>query len=349
MFIRAKVDSLTYKGLGTITSESGKKYFVENVWPGDEGKFEIVEEKKTYGFAKIKKLDIKSSFRKKAECEYQDKCGGCPWMIAEYSSQLKEKENILKSLLKKNKIECEIDPIIESKPLYYKNRIQIQVDHNEIGFFQKNTNNIVDIEKCIIANEKINEQINYLRSSKNLEDKKYFLDDDLDNEDIIHALSKFKQSNSFINEKMKTYIASIIEPSKYCLELFSGNGNFSEILAKQYKKIDAFDCSIKSPKDLENVNFIESNIYQKNFIDILENKYQVLFLDPPRSGLKNLNQIIRKLKSIKKIIYVSCDISTQLRDISKLENYRVCNIQPFDAYPQTPHLENILTLNKIKF
>ena len=82
-------------------------------------------------------------------------------------------------------------------------------------------------------------------------------------------------------------------------------------------------------------------------IDIIE-KPDVSIIDPPRSGLhpKALKNII-KLKQ-KKIIYISCNPSTQARDLKEfLEfGYKVKNIIPVDMFPHTPHIESVVTLVK---
>ena len=77
-------------------------------------------------------------------------------------------------------------------------------------------------------------------------------------------------------------------------------------------------------------------------------KPDIIILDPPRAGMheNTLNEIL-KLNS-KKIIYVSCNPSTQARDIKLLSehNYMIKNIQPVDMFPHTPHIENIVLMEK---
>lgn len=72
-----------------------------------------------------------------------------------------------------------------------------------------------------------------------------------------------------------------------------------------------------------------------------------LFLDPPRSGMKNLNHLVSELKNLQSIFYLSCSPDSMLQDIVSLKNFRIKKIIPFDAYPQTPHLEVLSILEKI--
>ena len=71
----------------------------------------------------------------------------------------------------------------------------------------------------------------------------------------------------------------------------------------------------------------------------------VIITDPPRDGMhkKVVEQIIKI--GAKRIVYISCNSSTQARDLSLLdEKYKVTNIQPVDMFPQTHHVENIVVL-----
>jgi 23S rRNA (uracil1939-C5)-methyltransferase/tRNA (uracil-5-)-methyltransferase len=74
-----------------------------------------------------------------------------------------------------------------------------------------------------------------------------------------------------------------------------------------------------------------------------------LVLDPPRAGCSPsfLKQLLRFAPG--RVIYVSCDPQTQVRDIrGMLPHYRITAIQPFDLFPQTKHGENVVTLIRNK-
>lgn len=75
---------------------------------------------------------------------------------------------------------------------------------------------------------------------------------------------------------------------------------------------------------------------------------QTVILDPPRAGCDKA--LIEKLLSVKpeKIIYLSCNPSTQARDVALLlEAYKIEKITPFNFFPKTPHIENLVILTKI--
>ena len=71
-----------------------------------------------------------------------------------------------------------------------------------------------------------------------------------------------------------------------------------------------------------------------------------VILDPPRAGCDK--KLITRLLEVTPptIIYLSCNPATQARDISMLLNkYTISHIQPFNFFPRTPHIENLVILS----
>ena len=68
----------------------------------------------------------------------------------------------------------------------------------------------------------------------------------------------------------------------------------------------------------------------------------VIIIDPPRNGL-NIQTINNILKyNSKKIIYVSCDPMTLVRDLKVFSDlYEIASITPFDMFPNTHHVESV--------
>jgi 23S rRNA (uracil1939-C5)-methyltransferase len=74
----------------------------------------------------------------------------------------------------------------------------------------------------------------------------------------------------------------------------------------------------------------------------------VVVLDPPRAGVHP--KVIEALMLVvpQKIIYVSCNPSSQARDLALMQDYyRLAAVQPVDMFPQTPHVENVVKLERI--
>ena len=76
----------------------------------------------------------------------------------------------------------------------------------------------------------------------------------------------------------------------------------------------------------------------------------VLFTDPPRAGCSREFLDAAIALSPEKIVYISCNIETQARDVHHLvkHGYKVRACRPFDMFPHTRHIENIILLTKEK-
>jgi 23S rRNA (uracil1939-C5)-methyltransferase len=139
------------------------------------------------------------------------------------------------------------------------------------------------------------------------------------------------------------------------LDLYCGNGNFTIPLsgkAASILGIEEYRPSIESARrnsetnGAVNAQFQCSEVVQgiENLIDKGE-KFDLVLLDPPRSGAKEAVQLISELLP-KRIIYVSCDPATLARDLSSLKKkgFSVLRSRPVDMFPQTYHIESITLL-----
>lgn len=140
-------------------------------------------------------------------------------------------------------------------------------------------------------------------------------------------------------------------------DLYCGIGTISLFIAKYAKKVygvEIVEQAIKDAKqnakinNIENVQFIagdtkivlEDLIYKKGIIA------DIVIFDPPRKGLDNnsINNIL-KIKP-KKIVYISCNPATLIRDLALFEKlYEVKTIIPVDMFPFTKHVECVAVLN----
>lgn len=164
MIENCQITGLDHNGRG-ITHINDKIAFVTNALPD-----EIVDLKKTKENKKIieaETIEIKkeSKERIKAICPYYQECGGCDLMHMKYESQLNFKQNKIKEIMKKYAgLDITIEPIVTSnQPLYYRNKITLQVKNGIIGLYSKKSNDLIPINKCLISDPKINEIISQLK------------------------------------------------------------------------------------------------------------------------------------------------------------------------------------------
>lgn len=171
--------------------------------------------------------------------------------------------------------------------------------------------------------------------------------------------SAFTQVNSSVNELMIKTVLEWAELSEATtvLDLYSGIGNFSIPLALKSKEVLGVEISKNSVKlankNLE-LNSINNTVFQNassedavNILNDQEEKFDLVVLDPPREGAKEIIDGLVKL-SPEKIIYISCDPATLARDLGKLSEsgYKVEKVRPFDMFPQTFHIESVTLLTK---
>lgn len=113
--------------------------------------------------------------------------------------------------------------------------------------------------------------------------------------------------------------------------------------------------AIEDAKVNSQVNNIENTLfYAGDMKDILTNDFiaqhgrpDVIITDPPRAGMHPdvINVILNAAP--KRIVYVSCNPATQARDLQLMDaEYKVDAVQPVDMFPHTPHVENVVLLEK---
>ena len=142
------------------------------------------------------------------------------------------------------------------------------------------------------------------------------------------------------------------------LDLYCGNGNFSIPLAGCAKKLvglEGYMPSIIDAKRNSELNNLTNAVFycadaalelQKHVA--AGEDYDVVVLDPPRSGAAEVVNQIPALKP-RSILYVSCDPATLARDIGilKKHNYEVVKCRPVDMFPQTYHIESVTLLRPV--
>ncbi|KUH47594.1 23S rRNA (uracil(1939)-C(5))-methyltransferase RlmD [Mycoplasmopsis meleagridis] len=152
-----EIEELTYEGFGSFRKDN-KLFLIDNALPKEIIDIQIKKITTKIIYARTIKIHKKSHKRiKEIDIEY----GIAPLSIIDYSSQLEFKENIVKSLLKRNlNFELKSNILPSPKIWNYRNKIKVflKLKNNDykIGFYEKNTNHFVSLNNISLAEEEIN-------------------------------------------------------------------------------------------------------------------------------------------------------------------------------------------------
>lgn len=147
-------------------------------------------------------------------------------------------------------------------------------------------------------------------------------------------------------DKVKEYAGS----GNKLLDLYCGTGtigiylkeNFKEVTGIEVNKEAILNANInKSLNNLSNINFIcgDASIAKNN-------NYDVIVVDPPRSGLSNKVINFLNKSDVKTIVYVSCNPKTLKRDLDLLDKYNLLKLECINMFNKTKHVECICKLEK---
>ena len=198
------------RGIGYINN---KVTFIDKVVPEDIVEVELTKEKKKYNEAKLIKIIKPSPLRIDAKCPYFSKCGGCQFQNITYENTIKYKKEKIVNIFSKHKISIFPEVITNISPYNYRNKITLKVNNYKIGFYINKTHNLVEINKCLLANPAINKTIPLIkrfnicngevtiRCNQNAEILIVINSQDNLNIDITYLKSKIKLVGIVVNNK----------------------------------------------------------------------------------------------------------------------------------------------------
>ena len=215
--------------------------------------------------------------------------------------------------------------------------------------------NVVSIYENINKSSKYHygQKFKHIYGQKSLEDKIF---------NIKYQLSPqsfFQVNPRQVENLYKKAIENLnLEKKDKVLDLYSGIGTISLSLADKVEEVlgveqvkEAVEDARKNAEEnqIKNARFISGKV--ENIIDkITEEKvYNKVILDPPRSGVeKTVLERLLKLEP-EKISYISCNPSTQARDLKILkEKYKVEKVMPIDMFAHSSHVECIALIQRVK-
>jgi tRNA/tmRNA/rRNA uracil-C5-methylase (TrmA/RlmC/RlmD family) len=254
-----------------------------------------------------------------------------------------------------------------------------------IGFLRQGTRfDIVDVPRCPIATEAINARLIAVRadihtraaagefkrgSTVLLREASGEVTTDYDaivtetvGELKLRFLARdFFQNNPFILPAFTSYVRAQAAASgaRFLVDAYCGSGLFALSAASAFQRVAGIELSASSiafARENAATNAITNAAFQAGdaatIFAGLDPEFRpadtVVVIDPPRKGCDE--SFLAQLFAFgpKAVVYVSCDPATQMRDVKQFlaAGYRLTAVQPFDLFPQTRHLECVITLQR---
>ena len=149
-----------------------------------------------------------------------------------------------------------------------------------------------------------------------------------------------------------------LKPTDVLYDLYTGTGTIANFCARRAKKVVGVEYvpeAIEDAKINSEINSIENTVfYAGDMKDVMSDEFiarngrpDVIILDPPRAGVDERVLEVIKRAAPERMVYVSCNPSTQARDLALLDDmYEILAVQPVDMFPHTHHVENVVKLRK---
>lgn len=167
----------------------------------------------------------------------------------------------------------------------------------------------------------------------------------------------FTQAHAQQNERLQREVADAVAGAQAVLELYAGGGNFTFAVAAAAREVTAVE-GMAAAVELARRSAREGGVGQVRFVvgDALAvaralgregRRFDAVLLDPPRTGARGIAKAAVALGAAR-VVYVSCDPATLARDARELatDGFRIARVQPFDLFPQTSHVEAVVTFER---
>jgi len=250
-----------------------------------------------------------------------------------------------------------------------------------IGFLRQGTRfDIVDVPRCPIATEAINARLAEVRATVHANRETYtrgatlllrdasgvvttdydaIITETVGDLKLRFLARDFFQNNPFILPAFTAYVRAQAAASgaRFLIDAYCGSGLFALTAASAFERVTGVEISESSvafarenaaANKIENATFLAGDaaaIFAGLDFSAAD---AVVVIDPPRKGCDRAFLAQLFAFGPRAVVYVSCDPATQMRDLCEFlaAGYTLTGVQPFDLFPQTRHLECVLTLAK---
>lgn len=303
---------------------NNKVTFVPNTIPGDIVNIKIVKENKKYNEAILIDLVKSSSKRIDAPCPYFGICGGCSLQTLPYDLGISYKKDKVINYFKKMGLILAPNVIPNDIPYNYRNKITLKVVNGVVGYYKLNSHSVVEVNKCLLAEECINDVISIV-CGMGIINGEVIIRSNYKSEILIIINSKDKINTTNISNNIKGIILNdeVIYGNDYFYEeinnikykvsykaFFQVNRN---VASKMFKLVEDFtnnnDCvldlysgvgtlGLSASKKAKNVLGVEINkdaVKDANENAVINKLNNAKFIYSDASNIKNIDVSFNKL------------------------------------------------------
>src|SRR5437870_13506766 len=232
-----KIEDVAFGGKG-IAREQGKAVFVAYTIEGELVSAEVVREKRQFAEADLVEVKQSSPNRVAPQCPYFGRCGGCAYQHIDYQHQLAIKWRQVRDALQRiGKLkDVPMRPSIPSPRQYaYRNRITVHAQDGTIGFFRRDSHQLIDVQRCPISRDEVNRALSELREQKHVRDGHYALR-------TTSEPRVFSQVNDEVAPALRDLIISLVPPNQDLLvDAYCGAGFFAKALLNKFERVVGID------------------------------------------------------------------------------------------------------------
>ena len=383
--MQATIEKLVPGGQGLATLENGKKAFIWNALPFETVEFEITKDKRSYceGIATKILQPVDERIEPRDACYLATS----PWQIMDWNTELGAKTMLVEECFAQQHLSAPVElTVTDEKQFFYRNKMEYSLywshDDNQIhlAFHTRGTHRKEPITQSSLERpeifaaaqaivDKLNAEHAEARTYQSLlmrcdqrghtsgdlftngqsHPQMAPLSDKLCGYQYNYSPNGFFQINLPVYEKVLQTIKPLITTDKV-LDLYAGVGSIGLSVARD-KDLTLVEVNGAAFAEMQN------NATGTNAKCVLAKSEDVteyitpdctVILDPPRAGCDT--KLLEKLIEVQPatVIYLSCNPITQARDIAILQDkYIIDQLQPYNFFPRTPHIENLAILRKV--
>lgn len=381
-----EITELAAGGDGLGHAPDGRVVFVPLSAPGDRLRVEVLEAKSRFLRARVLEILAPGAARTRPRCPVFGECGGCAWQHVDYAAQLQAKRKILTDSLSRigGLTLAESIPLTASpNPYQYRGRSRVFQQGKFVGFRKKRSHKLCRVDQCPILVPALDRELGKLatrcergRGGKGSVEWELLAGDSrarsavsgrgsgeaveiaIGGDDLSISPGVFVQSNALLLETLVAAVHEAAGVGGFVWDLYAGAGALTLGLARRFAQVVALESNPRAAQDLRGnlgrAGLSNVQIFAMKLETALSERAlpverpDCVVLDPPRTGLPASGVEALGQLGAPRIVYLSCDPATLARDLAGLcaTGYEFETAMGFDLFPQTPHVEALVTLGR---